>query len=516
MRQKSSQQMQWIRRYSQRLRDAGVSTPLDERTIDDLDLDAVFARVDFTESLVGQQLLHARLLDTRSTHADRDRLEAAATVLADDQSLMDRVADALRRLTDARTLMLPDMFFGEMPDRPFYWPIFPFLTVAAVVSIVAIAAYPRALFAVMGIGIANAVLKAIHKDTISGMAAALHMVPALLRSGRAIDAIECEALAPQQELLRANLPALRPVGVSTAWLSLEPGQTNEIIASLYEYVNLALGLDLFAFAICIRGLRDNRSQLRAVFEAVGGVDVALSVARWRRTLDSWCRPRFTPTAKRMRATRLVHPLLDDAVPNDLVVDGAGILVTGSNMSGKTTFIRAVGVNVVLAQTLNTVLAESYEAPELVVRASIGRNDDLSSGKSYYLAEVESIGSLVAASGGERQQLFLVDEIFRGTNTTERVAAGRAVLAWLTRANDIVLVATHDLELLELLAGQYTPFHFREQVVNDELYFDYTMRAGISSTRNAIAMLRLMHFPPALVDDATATAERLARRGAVTL
>ena len=503
--------MQWLRRYSQRLREAGAAIPLDERTIDDLDLDAVFARIDFTESLVGQQLLYARLIDTSATHEDRERLDAAATRLAEDQPLATRVAGALDRLTDARTLMLPDMFFGDMPDRPFYWPIFPLLTVAAVVSIVAIAAYPRALFAVMLIGIANAVLKAIHKDTIAGMAAALHMVPPLLRSGRAIEAIDCDALAPEQLLLRANLPALRPVGVSTAWLSLEPGQTNEIVASLYEYVNLALGLDLFAFAICIRGLRDNRDQLRAVFEAVGRVDVALSVARWRNTLATWCRPTFTAPAKRMRVARVSHPLLDEPVANDLHVDGAGILVTGSNMSGKTTFIRAVGVNVVLAQTLNTALAESYEAPELVVRASIGRNDDLSSGKSYYLAEVESIGSLVAASGGNRQQLFLVDEIFRGTNTTERVAAGRAVLAWLTRANDIVLVATHDLELLELLEGQYAPFHFREQVVNDELYFDYTMRAGISSTRNAIAMLRLMHFPPALVDDATATAERLAQR-----
>jgi DNA mismatch repair ATPase MutS len=277
-------------------------------------------------------------------------------------------------------------------------------------------------------------------------------------------------------------------------------------------VNLALGLDLFAFAVCTKGMRDHRRELRAAFEAVGAVDVALSVARWRAALDGWCRPVFTNSASHMRIRRLAHPLLDEAVPNDLTVEGAGVLVTGSNMSGKTTFIRAVGVNVVLAQSLHTVLAESYEAPELVVRASIGRADDLRSGKSYYLAEVESIGALVAASGTERQQLFLVDEIFRGTNTTERVAAGRAVLAWLARANDIVLVATHDLELLELLDGQYQPFHFREEVVRDELYFDYTIRPGVSSTRNAIALLRLMHFPAALVDDATATAERLAGHG----
>jgi hypothetical protein len=503
--------MDRVRRYAARLHASGASAPIDERTFADLDIDAVFDRIDRTESIVGQLSLYARVVDSAISADARGHLDRAATRLADDGVMSARVAAALRRLTDWRAFMLPETFLGDMPRRPFYWPIFPLLTIGAVVSIAAIAWYPRALFALMAIGILNAILKAVHKDSISGMAAALHMVPSLLRTGREFEALDCAELDAERTVLRAHLPALRPVSLSTTWLSLEPGQTNELIASLYEYVNLALGLDLLAFAICIKGMRDHRNDLRAVFDAIGSVDVALSLSRWRGSLETWCTPVFTSPGKRMQVKRLVHPLLDEAVPNDLVVDGAGVLVTGSNMSGKTTFIRAVGINVILAQSLNTALAEVYEAPELVVRASIGRNDDLNSGKSYYLAEVESIGALVAASGGERQQLFLIDEIFRGTNTTERVAAGRAVLAWLTRADDIVLVATHDLELLDLLDGQYRPFHFREQVVHDELYFDYTMRAGISSTRNAIALLRLMHFPQPLVDDATATAERLAQR-----
>lgn len=516
MRAKTYYNMDRVRRYADRLRDAGALEPIDERTVDDLDLDTIFTRIDGTESTVGQQCLYARLIDSRTSPLARARLDGAATRLARDAALQARVAGTLRGLVDSRAGMLPEMFLGAMPARPVYWPVFPLLTLAAVVSIAAIAWYPRALFAVMVIGILNAVLKAVHKESITGMAAALHMVPSLLRAGRAFEAIDCEEFATEQGVLREHLPALRSVGVSTAWLSLEPGQANELISSLYEYVNLALGLDLLAFAICIKALLDHRAELRAVFEAVGSFDVALSVARWRASLESWCKPVFTEPAKRICVRRLVHPLLDEPVANDLDVDGAGVLITGSNMSGKTTFVRAVGVNVVLAQALDTALAESYEAPELVVRASIGRNDDLQSGKSYYLAEVESIGRLVAAAGGDRQQLFLIDEIFRGTNTTERVAAGRAVLAWLTRGNDIVLVATHDLELLDLLDGQYQPFHFREQVVGDELLFDYTMRAGLSSTRNAIALLRLMRFPQALVDDATATAERLAARDAASV
>ncbi len=91
-----------------------------------------------------------------------------------------------------------------------------------------------------------------------------------------------------------------------------------------------------------------------------------------------------------------------------------------------------------------------------------------------------------------------------------MAGGRAVLAWLDRGDNIVLVATHDLELMELLSGRYAAFHFREQVADDELRFDYVMRAGISSTRNAIALLRLMKFPESLVRDALETAARIER------
>jgi DNA mismatch repair ATPase MutS len=104
-----------------------------------------------------------------------------------------------------------------------------------------------------------------------------------------------------------------------------------------------------------------------------------------------------------------------------------VLVTGSNMSGKSTFLRTVGVNAVLAQSLNTCLAHAYEAPVYQIRSCIGRADDLIAGKSYYLVEVESVLSLVKASDETAPHLFIFDELFRGTNAVERIAAGEAVL-----------------------------------------------------------------------------------------
>jgi DNA mismatch repair ATPase MutS len=193
----------------------------------------------------------------------------------------------------------------------------------------------------------------------------------------------------------------------------------------------------------------------------------------------------------------------------------GVLVTGSNMSGKTTFLRTIGVTAVLAQTINTCLASSYEAPVYHVRSCIGRSDDLLSGKSYYMAEVDAVLALVRASARQEPHLFLFDELFRGTNAVERVAAGEAVLAELLSprewpAQHVVIAATHDGELVDLLRERYAPYHFTDRVEGDRLVFDYRLKAGPATTRNAIALLRLNGAPERLVTRALARAEALDR------
>jgi hypothetical protein len=501
--------MKEIGAYWRLSRDPGSG--IDDRTWDDLDLDAVFASIDHTASAVGQQQLFARLRDGGSgVVADLESLNATADHLAahDDQRRV--IARALRRLDDVRALGLTTLLFEDLPGRPAYWWLFPLLSIGAAVSLVAIDAHPRCFFVLLGIAIANVGFGLALKGRIDPIASAFRMMAELIRAARLLSTLRCDELDDHLTVIRENLDAVRPLKLATGWLAFEPGQANELVSTLYEYVNLLLGLNLNAFAFAIEGVRARRVELRAIYESVGAIDVALSLSRWRSSLGAWVRPEFTERRKAFEIRGLVHPLVPGAVANALVVDGHSILVTGSNMSGKTTFIRAVAINAILAQSLDTALATQWRSPCLNIRSSIGRSDDVLSGKSYYLAEVESIGRLVATARDGVQHLYVIDEIFRGTNTTERVAGGRAVLAWLDQSDNIVLVATHDLELLGLLEGRYEPFHFREQVAGEELLFDYTIRPGISSTRNAIALLRLMRFPEALVQDAMETAGRIDR------
>jgi len=183
------------------------------------------------------------------------------------------------------------------------------------------------------------------------------------------------------------------------------------------------------------------------------------------------------------------------------------------MSGKSTFLRTVGVNAILAQTLNTCLAREYSGPVFDVRSAIGRSDDLIAGKSYYLAEVETLLGLVRLSGSAHPHLFLLDELFRGTNAVERVAAADAVLHELLEATDrrtphMVIAATHDGELIGLLAGLYEPCHFADSIGENGLVFDHRLQRGPASTRTAIALLRQSGAPARLLDRATATAAAL--------
>lgn len=296
-----------------------------------------------------------------------------------------------------------------------------------------------------------------------------------------------------------------PVG--SGWMATA---ATDVANVAYDYVNLFLLLDANGVYFGAPALRARAASLLRVVDAVGEIDAAVSVASFRAGTAIWTRPRFLPAGAPSILTDLRHPLIDEAVPNSIALGPPhGILVTGSNMSGKSTWLRTLGVNVVLAQSINTALATGYAAPLLHVRSCIGRADDLLHGKSYYIVEVEAVLALVEASRSAEPHLFLFDELFRGTNAVERIAAAEAVLSELvaTRTH-VVVAATHDGELVDLLRDSYVPFHFSDRLGPDGLIFEYRLAAGPATTRNAITLLALRGASDRMVSRALARAASL--------
>ncbi|HHY14841.1 MAG TPA: hypothetical protein GX521_02070 [Firmicutes bacterium] len=164
------------------------------------------------------------------------------------------------------------------------------------------------------------------------------------------------------------------------------------------------------------------------------------------------------------------------------------------MSGKSTFLRTVGLNILLAQSIATCLAAEYEAVPVQLLTCIGRTDNVVEGKSYYLEEALSVKRILVSLEPQITTVAIFDEMFRGTNSEERIFAAQQVLRYLVARNALVFVATHDLELADLLRENYRSVHFSERVGALGLEFDYKLKEGPATTKNAIALLRYLDYP----------------------
>jgi hypothetical protein len=241
--------------------------------------------------------------------------------------------------------------------------------------------------------------------------------------------------------------------------------------------------------------------------ALGEVEALSALATLAHDRPDWCFPQVEPMAEPLlTAESLGHPLIgaDVRVHNDVTVGPPGtfLLVTGSNMSGKSTLLRSLGVNAVLAQAGAPVCARRLRMAPLEVHTSIRVQDSLARGVSYFMAELERLKQIVDAAERVRPdpqvtQLFLLDEILHGTNTTERRIAATRVIRHLIDIGAIGAVTTHDLQLAEepdLAAGAQL-VHFTESFpeIDGEsvLSFDYRLREGIATSTNALVLMKMV-------------------------
>ena len=255
--------------------------------------------------------------------------------------------------------------------------------------------------------------------------------------------------------------------------------------------------------------RKHGTHVRGWFEALGRLEAIMCLARMSHDQPAWTFPEVqdrSPEEAVVAATELGHPLLSDQgrVCNTVSIGPAGtvLLVTGSNMSGKSTLLRSLGANLVLAQAGSVVCADELKLPSLQLATSMRIHDSLADGVSFYMAELKRLKQVVdharerAALTGPRL-FFLLDEILQGTNSRERHVAVSRVVHHLIESGAIGAVSTHDLELAhaEGLESRCDPVHFRETFTQvdgeDRMEFDYQMRSGISTTTNALKLLKMV-------------------------
>lgn len=280
---------------------------------------------------------------------------------------------------------------------------------------------------------------------------------------------------------------------------------------LMDYIKMCFHIDILKFYSMLKEAKAHKQDFLRMFEIIGNMEVVLSIGAYRESLSYFCIPEFC-SKPYLEGEDVYHPLIEEPVANSFKEE-KGMLLTGSNASGKSTFLKTVALNTILAQTIHTCMAEKYVLCMFRVYSSMSLRDDLANKESYFIVEIKALKRVIDGVQKEGAPvLCFVDEVLRGTNTVERIAASTEILESLLGNNSMCFAATHDIELTRLLEGKYHNYHFEETILEDDIRFNYKLKEGRATTRNAIKLLKILDYEPQIIEKANTRAEHFVESG----
>ncbi len=481
---------------------------LNAQTQNDIDFKELFFFVDHTNSRIGQQFLYNRLLKPHGQEAPLLDLDRQARFFSANTSKREQVQLNLRRLDHPDAYHVQLLLDDGLFTRPAWYGFAIADTVIVILLLLLSLFYPVALISLLLPFAINLVLHFRNKNHTYRFIKAF---PQLKKMMKVVSRLAATGIPFEGAAVAKSLSRLKGFSRKSRYLSF--GQTGgSELAMLYywlfELVKIMFLVELHNFFLIMRELDQKKADVKTLLTYIGSIDMAISIASLRAGTENHCIPNFLPPSQTLTVNAAYHPLIPGCVVNSLAIEAKGVLITGSNMSGKTTFLRTLGINTLLAQTIATCCAANYSAPFLKLFSSIRIDDSLLEGKSYYFEEVTIMGELIAAGEPHRPNLYLLDEVFKGTNMVERIAAAKAILTWFNRGGHLVVVSTHDLELSDMLKERYDLYHFEETLQDGKLLFDHQLKPGPLQTRNAIRILEMAGYPQAIIDDAQKTSRDL--------
>lgn len=265
---------------------------------------------------------------------------------------------------------------------------------------------------------------------------------------------------------------------------------------LYFIFNLTVFWDIRCY-ISLKKWKDQYGNLigkyintAAEFEVISSLSVITHLN------SNTCYPKFSDNNNIIKANGIGHPLISckTRVYNDIDFNNNIFIITGSNMSGKTTFLRTIGINLILAYIGAPVCAKSMDCSIFTIFTSMRISDNLSEGLSTFYVELTRIKSILDFLPNKKPTLFLIDEIFRGTNSNDRIIGAKTVLKELSKDWCCGLISTHDFELCDLendYKNKIKNYHFKEDYLNNKIHFDYKLRSGRSDTTNARYLMKMI-------------------------
>ncbi len=474
---------------------------LDDQTWNDLDMNRNYLKMNRTYSMPGQQCLYNMLRILQFDEEELKRRNRIIEFYRMNKEKRQQVQCLLRYLGKDEYDSAAGILYKEIPPLPNVraW-VIP-STIGMIASFFTIPFWGvRGVLMVVLFFLINMLIHHLMNKATEQALPGIRYLSRMLVAAREIKKLDIPELAEYNEFFdkvtdkcAAILRKNRSLGVT--------GSGD--MTGLVVYINIMFLVEARAYLRCMADIRASAPALRTLYRKIGELDALQSVASFKRGLRHVTRPVFTEKKNYLKAEQIGYPMLLNAVCNDITIDGRNMVLTGSNMSGKSTFLRTIGLNAILAQTFDMVMAKSYEASMFSIMTSISPSDDLSEGTSYYMAEAKALLRMLGALSDDISSLLLIDEIFRGTNPTERVAAASSLLKYLSDKNCMIIVATHDIEITQEVADLYDQYHFEEMVTKDKLEFDYLLKPGNLKKPNGIRILEYIGYPPEIIEDALA-------------
>lgn len=497
---------------------------IDDITWNDLDMDDVYRKMNYSHSTVGDEYLYYRLRTPMQTPEDAVKLEKYIRYFM--QHEKERVTLQLQfaklgRMGKYSLYEYLDYLdtLGERNNLTYY--------LAIVLILLSIGAMflstPLGIVMLLAVLCRNMVNYYKEQKEIEPYITSFRYIARLMNAAKEIGKLPVEEIAEEKEKLLSCYRIMENFK-RNSFIVLSGNRggsgvvSSNLLEVLFDYLRMIFYLDLIKFNSMLKTVRVHSAQIDEMVTLIGRLETAIVIGEYRAGMEEgYCEPVFLPEENErcLKAKQIYHPLLKEPVKNDIEVT-RGVLLTGSNASGKSTFLRTVALNAVLAQTIHTCLADSYESVMFRIYSSMSLQDDLESGDSYYMVEVKSIRRILnqvrEAEKDKKRVLCFVDEVLRGTNTVERIAASTQILKAFEKSNVICFAATHDLELTQLLQREYDNYHFEEEIVDDDIFFPYRLKKGPAVTRNAIALLKALGYEDMLVQNAETMAETFLQTG----
>lgn len=471
---------------------------VDSITWRDLSMDDVYHKMNYTQTTVGSEYLYNQLHVIHLSNQDHN--ESLYELMQKDKELRTRLIFILKKLGKRNYTNSSSFFYESYVNIKNIW-FYMLCGALPIVSIILTIFYLKiGISLLITFIILNMIIYYKNKMKLESNLHETSYIASIISTGKRLSKVKNDSF---QAYATEISNSIKPIRKLLYW-----GRIGKL-EGIFEYVRILFLLDYISYYIMIRMMNKHKDQYEKLWKIIGELDTGIAVAFYRHSIDDYCNPTFIQNEE-LVFEEMYHPLIQNPVKNSSNLDKM-TLITGSNASGKSTYMKAVAINAILAQTIYTVHASSWRMKPSYVLSSMAIQDNVIDGDSYFIAEIKSLKRIIQTIQSGIPSMVFIDENLRGTNTVERIAASASVMEWLTKHPGMTMIASHDIELTTML-GEFNNYHFRETVENDSVYFDYKIHPGPSTTKNAIKLLKLMDYPLSVTGLANARANRFEEKG----